>query len=47
VDVTIARPHPPAWSDTLDMPGNSMRENLETPAAPAVGSGGPEGERGE
>ena len=36
VDVNIARPHYPAWSETPDMPGNSMRENRETPAAPAV-----------
>jgi hypothetical protein len=36
VDVNIARPHHPAWSETPDMPGNSMRENRETPAAPAV-----------
>src|SRR5262249_50300425 len=37
VDVTIARPHPPAWSETPDMPENSMGENREPPAAPAVG----------
>src|SRR5215469_3804299 len=37
VDVANARHHPPAWSETPDMPGNSMRENRETPAAPAVG----------
>ena len=29
-------PTPPAWSETPDMPGNSMRENRETPAVLAV-----------
>ena len=30
-------PTPPTWSETPDMPGNSTRENRETPAASAVG----------
>ena len=37
MDVANARPYHPARSETPDMPGNSKRENRETPAAPAVG----------
>src|ERR1035437_873107 len=37
---TLRDAHHPARSKTPDMPGNSMRENRETPAAPTAGETG-------